>query len=105
MSIRDIARQAAESPKVASAVSAVTTSTGIGTWFDWIPDDIGKLATLAGVILSVVLIYNHVRRGRVEFELAQTELRIMREREAERIERALQRRAAGQSLRRSDDTI
>ena len=48
------------SPKVAAAVSAATTGTGLGSVLDLIPNDIGKLATLVGIILSVVLIRIHL---------------------------------------------
>lgn len=51
-----------ESTKVATFVSATTTGAGVSTIFEWVPDDIGKLASLVGIILSVVLIYFHIRK-------------------------------------------
>lgn len=105
MSAREIAQEVANNPKIASVVSAITTGTGVGTLLELIPDDIGKLATLAGFILSCVLIYTHIRRGRIEYEKTELEVTILREKEAERIDKALQRRAAGQPTRREDDIV
>ena len=82
MSVRDVAEQIATSPKVAGSVSALTTGSGVGTVFDLIPNDIGKLATLIGIILSVVLIYTHWRRGRIQYEKTRLEIEILRQREA-----------------------
>ena len=59
MSVKDQALHLASSPKVAACVSGATTASGLGTILEWIPDDIGKLATLIGICLSAVLIYSH----------------------------------------------
>jgi hypothetical protein len=103
VSVRDVAEQIATSPKVAGSVSALTTGSGVGTVFDLIPNDIGKLATLIGIILSLVLIYTHWRRGRIQYEKARLEIAILREREAERIEAARRRREQHLDGRRSYD--
>lgn len=63
-----------EGPKTAVAVSVSTTATGSLTWFDVIPDDIGKLASLAGFVLSVVLIINHIRRSNLEVRKLRAEV-------------------------------
>ena len=68
--------QIATSPKVATGVVAGTTSSGVGTWLDWIPNDIGKLASLVGIVLSIVLIAVHVtmyRKARIELEMLKEE--------------------------------
>ena len=52
--------QVVHSQKVAATVSGSTMGTGLATVLEWIPTDIGKLATLVGIILSVVLIYTHI---------------------------------------------
>jgi len=52
--------------KVAYSVSIVTWSSGLATFLEWIPADIGKLATLIGIILSLVLIYTHLKRTKLE---------------------------------------
>jgi hypothetical protein len=58
-----------QSPKVGAGTAITTTGTGIGTIFDYIPDDIGKLATLIGIVLSLVLIRIHL----VKLEIAKLE--------------------------------
>lgn len=66
----------ASNPKVATGVVAGTTSTGVGTWLDWIPNDIGKLASLVGILLSLVLIAVHVtvfKKHRLELEMLKEE--------------------------------
>ena len=88
MSVRDALQALANNPKIASVVSGVTTGTGLGTLLDYIPDDVGKLATLVGIVLSSVLIYTHWRKGRVEYELTVLEIELLRVKETERLEAA-----------------
>jgi hypothetical protein len=83
--VTDAIVEAVTSPKIASAVASVTTGTGIGTIFDLIPDDIGKLATLIGILLSSVLIYTHWRKGRIEYEKTRLEILLLQQKEAERL--------------------
>lgn len=49
-------------PKVGYIVGTSTTTSGLGTWLDLIPNDIGKLATLVGILLSVVIMTMHIRK-------------------------------------------
>lgn len=70
--VKDVAQE----PKVAVGVSAATTGSGLGYLFDWIPSEIGKLATLIGIILSLVLIYTHIRRGLVEYRKGELDIKI-----------------------------
>lgn len=63
--------------KIATMVSASTTTLGMGVIFDWIPNDIGKLASLVGVLLSIVLIYFHIRKGRLDNKKSKIELEIL----------------------------
>ena len=83
-----------QNPKVAWSMSTLTTGTGLGTILDAIPNDIGKLATVVGIILSSVLIYTHSRKGRIEYKKTQLEILILKETESERIESALRREKA-----------
>ncbi len=78
MSVKDLLEQVTQSPKAAAAVSAATTGTGLGTFLDYIPSDIGKLATLVGIILSSVLIRTHWRRGKIEMEKGRLEIDLLR---------------------------
>lgn len=52
---------ALQSTQTTTVVAVATTGTGLGTILDLIPDDIGKLATVIGILLSLVLIYVHVQ--------------------------------------------
>lgn len=103
MNVKEGLAELAQSPKIASAVSTVTTGTGLGTFLDIIPNDIGKLATLIGIILSTVLIYTHWRKGRIEYQKTQLEILVLKEKEAERIESAHRRKEAGLPANRKED--
>ena len=53
----------------AGAFAAVSTvGTWIGTLIDLIPENIGKLAALAGLILTCTMIYCHLTKRRQESE-------------------------------------
>ncbi len=88
MSVKEVFQGVISNPKIASSVSAATTTTGLGTILEWVPNDIGKLATLVGIMLSLVLIYTHLRRGQIEYQKTKLEMTILMQREAERIESA-----------------
>lgn len=91
MSVKEGLQELAGNARIASAVSTATTGTGLGTFLDLIPNEIGKLATLIGIVLSLVLIYTHWRKGRIEYKKIQLEILILKEKEAERIEAAHRR--------------
>lgn len=76
MHVKEHLTHLATSPKVATAVTTATAGTGMGTILDLIPDDIGKLAVLVGIVLSSLLIYSHsltVRVTRIELRRLQAE--------------------------------
>lgn len=76
MSVRETVEQIAHNPKVAGLVGTATTGTGMGTIFDIIPDDIGKLATVVGIILSCILIRTHwtnMKKANLELEMLREE--------------------------------
>lgn len=54
--------------KIAAPVATITAGTGVAEWLNWIPNDIGKLATVAGIGLSCVLIVTHLFRFYLEFK-------------------------------------
>lgn len=85
MNIREAATELVQNPKTGAAVATGTTATGLGTILDFIPDDIGKLATLVGIILSSLLIYAHyhktrafIRHDKFEQEKERLELEALR---------------------------
>ena len=61
----------------AAVVSTWTMGSGIATILDLIPDNIGKLASVVGIILSVVLIFMHVILGRKRSKKLELEIKIM----------------------------
>jgi len=82
--------QAAASAKVGVVTGTSTVSVGAGTWFNMIPDDIGKLASIIGICLSSVLIYVHalkVRQGTLDIKKTKLEIEMMKAEQAA-IERA-----------------
>jgi len=56
-------------------VSAATTGTGLADWLNWIPDDIGKLATAVGILLSLVLVGTTLFRARMDYQKHRAELK------------------------------
>ena len=96
--------------KIAVTVAMTTITTGLGSLLDIIPDNIGKLGTLAGAILSVLLIYTHLQKRKLEMasrklvdEKLRIEISILKEKEFERIERARLREEEGLPVRRNED--
>jgi hypothetical protein len=67
--------QITQDVKTGATVAGGTTATGVGTWFEYIPSDIGKLATVIGLVLSLVLIYVHLRKGRLERDILKERLK------------------------------
>lgn len=91
--------QVLASPKLGVTVSTMTAGTGLANWLDWIPDDIGKLATLIGIGLSVVLIRVHL----LTVKKLKMEMAVIAQKEAERCALADARRRTGLPTRRADD--
>ena len=88
MSVKNGLIELGQSAKVASLVSTVTTGTGLGTILDLIPHNIGKLATLVGIVLSLVLIYTHLRKGHLEYKKTLLEIEILKKKEEDRAKRS-----------------
>lgn len=68
--------------------AAAAASSMISAWFvdllGLIPDDITKLASLVGVVLSCVLIVTHTRKGTLEVKLLKMQLLKMQLQEKEK---------------------
>lgn len=77
--LKSIAEEIIQSPKAGHVVAMTTTTTGVGTILDLIPDDIGKLATLCGIVLTVVLVYVHIQRWRLDKEKDELEKQLLRQ--------------------------
>lgn len=52
--------------KASAALSSGTLATGLGTYFQLVPEILGALASLAGLILSVVVIHDRIKKGFLE---------------------------------------
>lgn len=68
MSVKEAINQLSCNPKIGTAIATSTVGTGISSWLDLIPDDIGKLATVVGIVLSVILIYANILKIGAEKE-------------------------------------
>jgi len=53
---------ALSSPKVTGGTVAAALTTGAVTTFNWIPNDIGKLASLIAVIIAIVVLIAHIQK-------------------------------------------
>jgi hypothetical protein len=85
MIVKELLVETIQNPKVGYSVSAATTASGLG-FLSWIPNDIGKLATVIGIVLSVVLIISHIRKMAADRERHNLEIKKLK-----------------RELRRSDD--
>jgi len=84
-------------PRIGAAVASGTV--GTGTIIDLIPDGIGKVSMLIGMILSILLIRVHY----ANLQKIKMEVGIMKRKEEERLEAARLRKEEGQPLRREED--
>lgn len=80
-SIKETVVEVLQNPKTGVAVSTTTTGSGLGTVLDLIPNDIGKLATVVGILLSLTIIYVHIARLRMDKQRNELELEILRQKE------------------------
>lgn len=76
--IQDSIQQIAQSGKAAAGTSAATTGSGVATWLEWIPSDIGKLATVIGISLSLVLIFTHLKKHKRDEEQHKAQMKYLR---------------------------
>lgn len=77
--------------KAGVATAITTTASGVSTWFGWLPSDIGKIATVFGALLSLVLIVVHIRKGIHEWkEDKKKSIEAEAERQRERIKDELE---------------
>lgn len=110
MSTKDGLIEIALGAKTGQIVAGSTVGTGLGTWLDLIPSEIGKLATLVGIVLSLVLIRSHLQRIKLDAQTAKValkksllEIEIMEAKEEERQRDVERRKAEGKPTRRQAD--
>jgi len=56
------------STKAGVTVAGATAATGIGTALDWLPENVGWIASLAGLSLTAILSWAAIRRMKHESE-------------------------------------
>jgi len=64
-------------PRVGAATSIYTLTAGIGAAIISLQGIFAALATLAGAILSTVLVYNHYKKGKLEREFDKLKIQAM----------------------------
>ena len=64
MNIKENVIQTATDIKMGYLTAGMTATTGAGTILDYIPDDIGKLTTVVGVVLSIAIFYFQFQKHR-----------------------------------------
>lgn len=84
-----------QTPKTAVTISSATIGTGVSTVMEVLPQSFGEVASLVGIILSVVLIYVHLRKSGIETRESEVKIAILKLKK-KAIERGLQ-------LRRTED--
>lgn len=83
----------AQSTKGTASVSGVTITLGGATWMQMIPSVIGVLTSIAGLVLSIVLIINIFKKWKVD--KVERKARRAREEEKHDIEMQILRKKAG----------
>lgn len=84
MSVRETLLSYAENLKMAIFTSVATVATGVSGVMEWIPNDfLATIATIIGIVLSLVLIYTHWRKGRSEYNKTLVETEILKAKLAE----------------------
>ncbi len=92
--------------KVAATVALGAMGTGFSMALALIPNDIGKLASLAAIVLTAVLIRNHLRNGKkldLENRKLQIEITRLEAKEVKRKVEARDRKELGLPTRRNDE--
>ena len=77
-------------PRVGWVAAGSTTAAGSVKWIEMIPNEIGKIATLIGAILSFVLIIVHLRKMKHDSQAAEL-ARVKAELEIEELRARIER--------------
>lgn len=88
----------------AIASGAVTTGTGLSTYFELLPAVLGSIASAVGIIVSCGLFYLAVKKNRLERKQLHLTIAVLEEKEAERLDRAASRLRTGEPVRRAEDS-
>ena len=66
MSVKEGVVQLATDTKVATTTAVITTSTGLSSFLEYIPNDIGKLGTIVGFTATIIFTYIQIRKYLLE---------------------------------------
>lgn len=91
--------------KVAATVAMGAMGTGLSMFLALIPNDIGKLASLVAIVLTLILVRNHLRNGKkldLENRKLQIEVAQLEAKEVERKAFATERKLHGLPVRRDE---
>lgn len=65
--------QLSNNPKIQAAGATFTTASGMGTFLNYLPDVLGVVATMTGIMFTWVMI----RKGRLDAEKIRLEINLM----------------------------
>jgi len=63
-----------QNPTTAKTIASATGVTGAATWFSWIPLEIGGIASIIGVVVTILLFTMQIRKYLLEVALLKKEL-------------------------------
>ena len=83
MNVKENILSFVESKVIASVTGAGTVASGISSAMAWIPEVPGYTATMIGIILSSVMIYNQWHNGKAERKKTHFETEVLKAKLAE----------------------
>ncbi|MBL4699791.1 MAG: hypothetical protein JKX85_00900 [Phycisphaeraceae bacterium] len=72
--IMQSATSVAQNPKESAGVILATFGTGVATLLEWLPIVVGVLASFAGFVYTVVLIYTVISQHRIKMKIFKRDL-------------------------------
>ena len=73
--IKESLSQLSDNPKIQAAGAAFTTASGLGTVLNYLPDFLGIVATMTGILFTWVMI----RKGRLDARKIKLEIKLMKQ--------------------------
>ena len=78
MNVKENLLSFVESKAIASVTGAGTVASGVSSAMAWIPEALGYGATIIGIILSSIMIYNQWHNGKAERKKTHLETEVLR---------------------------
>ena len=73
--IKENLSQLSDNPKIQAAGATFTTASGLGTVLNYLPDFLGIVATMTGIMFTWVMI----RKGRLDARKIKLEIKLMKQ--------------------------